>query len=168
MVDVEHEAEDVARIDKTDDDDVPGVGRLVGEERLEDARPYELADGAFLGTPGILLAPRRVGQRPEIAVVMLQNIQLDQAVEGVVNDRLRLAGKPFDPVHGVPLKGLPGDFLQDGIEHRIACLRRVGEDQRIEIGVNAREQGEFREHRAHHRAVQIPAGDLVENSRSSR
>ena len=162
VVDVEHEAEDVARVDQADDDDVPGAGNLVGEERLDDARLHELADGAFLRAAGQLLVPRRGGQRPEIPVVMLHDADLDQAVQRPVDDRLRPAGEPFDPVDGVPLNRVPGDFLQDGIEHGIAGFRRVHEDQRFEIGVDPPVQREVRERGAHHRAVQIPARHLVE------
>ena len=165
VVDVEHEAEDVARVDQADDDDVPGAGNLVGEKRPDDARFHELADGAFLRAAGQLLVPGRGGQRPVVPVVMFQDVGLDQPVKEPVDDRLRLAGEPFDPVLRVPLDRLGGDLLQDGIELGIAGFRRVRQEQRIEIRVDAPEQRELRERCADHRTVQVPAGHLVEIAR---
>ena len=162
LVELEHDAEDVARIDQADDDDVPRVGDLVGEQRLDDARLDELADGALLGGAGQLLVPSRGRQGPEIAVVMLQDSQPDQPVERLVDDPLRPAGEALDPVDRVPLGRFVGDLRENRVEHGIAGLRRVDEDQRIEVRVDAPEQRELRQHRAGDGAVQIPAGNLVE------
>ena len=113
-------------------------------------------------------APRRSSYHLAVASVQKSPswcsriFNVDQAVQGQVDDRLRPPGEAFDPVLGVPSIRFVRDLLQNGIEGGIAGFRRVQQMQRIQIRVDARLEGELREHRADDGAVQIPARDLVE------
>ena len=102
------------------------------------------------------------GQRPEIAIFVLEDADLDQAVERLVDDPLRPGGEPFDPELGVVRLRIGRDFLEDRVGGGIARRRPVQQGERLEIRVDARAKGELRQHRAGHGAVQVPAGHLVE------
>ena len=96
--------------------------------------------------------------------MVLQNIAIDQTLEGRIDHRLRLTGEPFDPVSGVALNGLLRDLHENGVQDGVARFRSVDEDERIEIRVDARLQDKLRQHRSDDGAVQVPAGNLVEVS----
>ena len=77
FVKLEHEAKDVARVNETDNDDVSRVWNLVVENRIADARLYELHPSAVLGVVEHFRLPGIGSQRPEVAVVVFQDIQMD-------------------------------------------------------------------------------------------
>ena len=93
--------------------------------------------------------------------MVLQDLQVNQAIQRQINDRLRTGSEPLDPVLGVPLNGFARNFLQDGVQDGVARLRLVQKDQGLHIRVNARVQRQFREYGADDGAVQIPAGYLA-------
>ena len=106
-----------------------GIRNLVLEEHVADARVDELKRGAF----GSLVS----SQRPEVAVVVFQDLPVHEAIQTQINDRLRKGRQPFDPVLGVPLNWFGGDFLQNGVQGGVARFSRVQQEQGIEIRINA-------------------------------
>ena len=161
VVELEYETEDVAGIDEADDDDISRIGNLVGEDDPADPRPYELACSALLRLAGQFPMPDGRSQCPEFAVVVFQDLQVNQAVENRIDDRLRAGSEPFDPVLGVVLPWCVRDFLEDGIQGGVAGFCRVHEEQGLHVRVDAGSERKLREHGAGHGAVQMPAGYLV-------
>ena len=74
LIEHENEAEDIARIDKRDDDDVPRVGNLVIEDHVGDARLDELKRGVVSRAGEHLGLPCHARQRPVVAFVLIQNL----------------------------------------------------------------------------------------------
>ena len=161
VVELEHEAEDVARIDEGDDDDVSRIGDLVVEDHLGDACSDELGRGAFRGSVRQFRLHNGAGQRPEFAVVVFQYLQVDEAVQGQIDNGLCTRRKSFDPVLGVVPDRFVCDLLQDGVQGRVAGLCPVHEEQGLHIRVDAAHEREFCEHGAGDGAVQVPARHLV-------
>ena len=125
VIDLEYEAQDVARIEEADDDDVSREGNLVIEDHVPDARSDELDRRAFTVSRDEIPATDGMRQRPEFAVVVLQDVQIDEAVQSQVDDRLRARGESFDPVLRVPLNRFVRDLLEDGVEDGVADFRFV-------------------------------------------
>ena len=157
----EDEAQDITGVGEGDDDDVPGVGDLVAEDDLLDARPDELAGSPLLAPGKSAHVPGGRREGPEIAVVVLENVHADEAFEGEIDDLLGAGSEPLDPELGVPLLGFVGDLLEARVEDRVAGGGLVEEDEGVHVGVDAADQGEFREHGADDGAVQVPAGYLA-------
>ena len=130
VIELEHEAKDVAGIDEAYDDDISGIRNLVLEEHVADARVDELKRSAF----GSLVS----SQRPEVAVVVFQDLLFNQAIQTHINDRLRKGRQPFDPVLGVPLNWFAGNFLQNGVRGGVARFSLVQQEQGFEIRIDAR------------------------------
>ena len=162
VIELEHEARYVARIDQTDNDDISRVRDLVVEDHLADARIDELYSSAFLGAVEQFRMSGGGSERPVVAGVVFQDIQVNQAVESRVNNRLRTGSKPFDPLLGVSLNRFASDFLQNGIQSRVARFRPIHKVQGFHIRVDSRQQRQLREYGTDDGAVQVPAGYLVE------
>ena len=140
VVKFEYEAKDVARIDEADNDDISRIGNLVGEDDPADTRLYELARSALLRPAVQFPMPNSRSQRPEIAVVVFQDLQVNQAIQNRIDDRLRTGSEPFNPVLGVPLNRFGCNFFKDGVQGRVACFRRVHEEQGFHVRVDARSE----------------------------
>ena len=162
VIELEHEAEDVARIDEADNNDISRVRDLVAEDHLADARFDRLDSSAFLGAVEQFRMSGGGSERPAVAGVVFQDLQVNQAVESRVNNRLRTGSKPFDPVLGVSLNRFAGDFLQNWVQCRVARFRPVHKVQCFHIRVDSRHERKLREDGADEGAVQVPAGYLVE------
>ena len=161
---MEYEAEDVTRIDEADNDDISRVRDFVVEDSLADSRFDELNGGAFRGDAEQVCLPGSARQRPEVAVVVFQNLQVNQPVQSRINDLIRLVSEPLDPVLGVPLDWSGCDFLQYGVQDWVARFCRVHKEQRFHIRVDAGFEGQLCKYGANHGAVQRPAWHLVEVS----
>ena len=68
--------------------------------------------------------------------MILQDLQVNQAVQGRINDRFRLGGEPFDPVLGIPLDWFGCNFLQYWVESGVARFCLVQKEQGYLIRVN--------------------------------
>ena len=93
--------------------------------------------------------------------MVLQDIQVDKAVQAQVDDRLGAGGEPLDPVLGVSPRGLLGDLLQNRVEDGVANFRLVQKDEGLHVRVDTVYEGQFGEYRTDDRAVQVPARHLV-------
>ena len=74
VVKVEYEAKDIARIDQTNDDDVSRFENRVGKDIHADTRLDELISSVVLEVAVEVRVPGRRSQRPELAVVMFQDL----------------------------------------------------------------------------------------------
>ena len=74
VIKLKHEAKDVIRVDETDNDDISRVRNIVIEDCIADARLDELNRRAFLGAVEYFRLLGRASQRPEIAVVVFQDL----------------------------------------------------------------------------------------------
>ena len=136
VIEFEYEAENVACVDETDNDDVSGVWNLVGEYRSTEACLHEVNGSAVSGS-GVRVCLRSArGQRPEVAVVVAEDLQVDQTLQGKVYDRICPRSEALDPVPGVPLSRFCGDFLEDRIKGRISRFRSIQQDERVHIRVD--------------------------------
>ena len=162
VIELEHEAEDVARIDEADNNDISRVRDLVVEDHVADARFDRLDSSAFLGAVEQFRMSGGGSERPVVAGVVFQDLQVNQAVESRVNNRLRTGSKPFDPVLGVSLNRFAYDFLQNWVQCRVARFRPAHKVQCFRIRVDSRHERKLREDGADDGAVQVPAGYLVE------
>ena len=162
LVELEDEPQDVAGVDETDDDDVSRVRDLVVEDGLADTGLDVLDGRANLGARVDSHPPCGPGQRPEIAVVVLQDLQVAQVVQCHVDDRLRMGSESLDPVLGVALIRLGRDPVEDRVERGIAGSGPVQEDQGLHVGVDASHERQLGEGRADDGTVQVPARNLAE------
>ena len=140
VVELEYETKDVAGIDEADNDDISGIGNLVGEDDPADPRFYELACSALFRLAGQFPTPDGRSQCPEFTVVIFQDLQVNQAVQNRINDRFRTGSEPFDPVLGVPLNRFGCDFFQNGVQGRSPRFRLVHEEQGFKVRVDARSE----------------------------
>ena len=97
-----------------------------------------------------------------ITIVVFQDLKIDQAIQRQINDQLRARGKPFYPVLCVPLHWFGCNCLQDGVQHGVARLCPVREEQGFLIRVNARSERKHRDYGTDDSTAQIPAWNLVE------
>ncbi len=128
FIKLKHEAKDIARVDKTYDDDISRVRNLVVEDRPADARLDKLCANAFVGAVGRFRLPGATSQRIEITVVVFQDLQANQALQSQIDDRFGMGSEPFDPVLGVSSSRPACNFLQYWVQGRIACFRAVQEE----------------------------------------
>ena len=158
---MEHEPQDVAGIEEGDNDSVSREGNFVIQDHVSDARRDEFSRCIVIVAGYEVPATDGLRQGPEPAVVVIQNVHLDKAVQSQIDDRLRARGEPLDPELRVPLDRFVRDFLQDGVKDGIADFRFVQGNQGFQVRVNAACERQFREYRADDGAVQLPAGHLV-------
>ena len=158
---MEDKAKDVARIDEANHDDVSRIGNFVHEDGPADPRFDELTCSAIFGVVVQLRLPAGLGQRPEIAVMVFQDLEVNQAIKSQIDDRLRTGGESFNPELGVALHRFPGNLFQNGIQGGVARFCRVYKEQGFHVRVDTRQEREFREDCTGDGAVQIPAGYLV-------
>ena len=125
VIDFEHEAKDVARIDEANNDDVSRIRNRVEKENLGDTRLDELVRSVFQGGTVDVRVPFDGSQRPEIAIVVFQDLQIDQVIQGQINDRLRMDSEPFNPVLGASLSRFVRDLPENGIQRGVARLCAV-------------------------------------------
>ncbi len=140
VVELEYETKDVAGIDEADDDDISRIGNLVGEDDPADPRSYELACSALFRLAVQFPTPSGRSQRPEFAVVVFQDLQVNQAIQNRINDRLRTGSEPFNPVLGVPLTRFGCNFFQNEVQGRVAGFRLVHKEQGFHVRVDARSE----------------------------
>ena len=101
FIKLKHEAKYIASVDQADDDDVSRVRDLVLEDCLADARLDKLRAGSRLGAIGRPHLRGAASERIEVPVVVFQDLQLDQAFQSQVDDRLGMMAQLFNPVLGV-------------------------------------------------------------------
>ena len=161
VIQFEYEAKYVAGIDETDEDGVSRGGNLVVENHHDDAGLDKLAHGSFYGTARQLRLPGGTGKGPELPVVVLQYLHLDQAPQRQIDYILRLRAQTLDPVLGATPFRLSRNLPERRVQDWIARFRLVHEEQRLHVRVDAGQEGKFRQHRPGKGAVEIPAGHLV-------
>ena len=86
FIEFEYEAKDVARVDKANDDDVSGIRNGVGKDNLADACLDELTGSVLFGITIEVRVPFCGSKRPELALVVFQDLEVDQSVQGQIND----------------------------------------------------------------------------------
>ena len=59
---------------------------------------------------------------------MPEDLKVYQSVKGQVDNRVSARSEPFDPVQGIPLNRLCGNFLEDRIQGRIARFCSIQKD----------------------------------------
>ena len=162
FIKLKHEAKYIASVDQADDDDVSRVRDLVLEDCLADARLDKLRAGSRLGAVGRSHLPGAASERIEVPVVVFQDLQLDQAFQTQVDDRLGMMAQLFNPVLGVASSRSIGYFREDRIQHRVARFGSVKDEKGFHVSVDVRPERKFREHCAYDCAVQVPPWHLVE------
>ena len=155
-------AQHIAGVGQRDDDHVARVGNLQGEDDPPHAGLDELHLLAVV-VHGRLQG--EVGDRPELTGMVFEDAALNQSVQAAREDLARLRRQTLDPVADIVRFRLSGDFGQDRVQQRIAGRHVIEQDQRVHVGVDPADQREFGQGRADHRAIQIPAGHLVEIAR---
>ena len=140
VIKLEYEAKDVARIDEANNDDVSRIGYRVGKDIPHDTQLDKLTCCIFYGVAGHVRRPGSASQRPEFAVVVFQDLQINQAIQNRINDRLRTGSESFDPVLGVPLNRFGCNFFQNGVQGRVARFRLVHKEQGFHVRVDARSE----------------------------
>ena len=82
VVQLENEPEDVAGIDEADNYDIARSRQLIVKDCLADARLNELGGSGFCRIACLFRPPGSATQRPEVPLVVFQDIQLDWPVQG--------------------------------------------------------------------------------------
>ncbi|MCY4088378.1 MAG: hypothetical protein OXG37_16195 [Actinomycetia bacterium] len=155
------EAQDVARIEGTDNDDISRAGNLVAEDHRADTRCSQLHRCTLPVADVEIGLPNGLRYWPEVAFVVLQNMQVSKAPQSEIDDHLCTRSEPVDPELRIPWNHFSYNFLEDWGRGRGHSLLLGSGDRGFHIHVYARDKREFREHCADQGAFQLPPGYLV-------
>ena len=148
---------ELARVRKCNQRDIPGVGNVVGERRL-DAGP-DPAPGIVVGCG---VANRAECPRQPLPAPF-QNAAPDETGERLLPDRVRFAGSQLpDPGLRVRRVRTCRDLRKNPVEHRIAGRRGISDHQCLEVRVDAVGKGQVQQHRTGECALQgmLPGGQV--------